>query len=126
MEIDAPKNSIGLSQLKPHTCELRIMLYKSSLGTATGGGFLTMESFILLRILLALGLGGGVFNDSARWSSSRRACDVATNSKNSSFCSEVMEEKTTVENGEGKGVRWVWDKLHADHLNFSITPINLV
>lgn len=52
--------------------------------------------------LLPFGFGGEEPSRCALWSSSRRACAVATRSKNSSFCSEVMEENWTVEKEEKK------------------------
>lgn len=84
------------------TCVVRIILYRSSLGTGTGSrtgsGLFTKDSCLRLPLkLLAFDFGGEDFWSCALWSSSRRACAVATSSKNSSFCSEVMEEKTTVE-----------------------------
>lgn len=84
------------------TCVVRIMLYRSSLGAGAalgsgagaGVGLLTKVSCLMLPLrLLVLDLG--CEESSALWSSSRRAWAVATNSKNSSVCSEVMEEKTT-------------------------------
>lgn len=90
------------SKLCVLTCVVRIISYSSSLGGGGGGGagagsgFLTMESCLRLpRRLLYLALAGADLPSCALWSSSRRACAVATRSKNSSFCSEVMEEKTT-------------------------------
>lgn len=94
------------------TCVVRIILYRSSLGTGTGAGtdagagtgLLTRESCFRLPLkLLAFDFGKGDLSSCALWSSSRRAWAVATSSKNSSFCSEVMEEKTTVEKSEKKG-----------------------
>lgn len=82
------------------TCELTIMLYKSSLGVGVGTARVTSVTLQLLFLCLALVRGGGgavgASWSSARWSSSRRACEVANRSKNSSFCSDVMEENTTV------------------------------
>lgn len=66
-------------------------------GAGAGAGLLTKDScFMLPRRLLVLDLGRGR-ESSALWSSSRRACAVATSSKNSSLCSEVTEEKTTAQ-----------------------------
>lgn len=91
------------------TCVVRIISYRSSFGTGTGAGFFTKESCLMLpRKLLAFGFGGWALSSCALWSSSRRAWAVATSSKNSSLCSEVMEEKTTVEKWEKRAlmVRW--------------------
>lgn len=65
--------------------------------------------------LLPFGFGGDEPSSCALWSSSRRACAVATRSKNSSFCSEVMEENWTVENEEKKS----FDGQMAGELKYS-------
>lgn len=99
---ESMKTQIELSLL---TCVVRIMLYRSSLGAGIGAGigagFFTIESCLKLPLnLLTFGFGGILFSFSALWSSMRRAWLVATSSKNSSLCSEFMEEKITVGNGE--------------------------
>lgn len=98
------------------TCVVRIILYRSSLGTGTGAGagtdagadagLLRESCFKLPLKLLALDFGKGDVSSWALWSSSRRAWAVATSSKNSSFCSEVMEEKVTVEKTEKRELWW--------------------
>lgn len=96
------------------TCVVRIMLYRSSLGAGAGlgsgagagagAGLLTKVNCLMLPLrLLVLDLGSE--ESRALWSSSRRAWAVATSSKNSSVCSEVMEEKTT-RVGETGGPQW--------------------
>lgn len=66
-------------------------------GAGAGAGLLTKDSCFMLPLrLLVLDLGRGR-ESSALWSSSRRACAVATSSKNSSLCSEVTEEKMTAQ-----------------------------
>lgn len=70
-------------------------------GAAAGAGLLTKDSCFMLPLrLLVLDLGRGR-ESSALWSSSRRACAVATSSKNSSLCSEVTEEKMTAQTKRG-------------------------
>lgn len=90
------------------TCVVRIISYRSSLGAGTGAGFFTdRESCLILPLtLLVFVFGGEDLPSCALWSSSRRPCAVATRSKNSSFCSEVMEEKTTVKKWERKELKW--------------------
>lgn len=66
-------------------------------GAGAGAGLLTKDSCFMLPLRLrVLDLGRGR-ESSALWSSSRRACAVATSSKNSSLCSEVTEEKMTAQ-----------------------------
>lgn len=103
------ERSILRIRMSTLTCETTIMLYKSSLGACVGTARLTSATLQLLFLCLGLGWGGGgtegMFWSSARWSSRRRPCEVASKSKNSSFCSEVMEEKTTVWNDTSQVVQ---------------------
>jgi len=103
----------GSSATPVRTCVLSIMLYRSSLSTGAGwGGFLRMDSCFRLPLkLLPLALMMGAIwgpCSRARWSSRRRACTIATWSKNSSRWRDVVEEKITGrwgEGGEGGGER---------------------